>query len=301
MHNGEKESATVEEVSTNILILFHKNFQSVQSAVTCMKSSLLLQNVLTALTTVLASCTAGAWSTMEGLWQVVWVWNGELVGQGHGPGGCPGMGQRGESVLIWGAPTGTIVVMERQVGHVWGRKKQTDLNFHTNRKPKVCPALLCNSWQYRQINRYRHHNILGRLVVTANSQSRSNQRMFTYYHRGLRRYSNTVQRRWSCSRCVGCSRPSTGCWHIYGLLCGRRSLLHDGTASQPHQNLRTKRQTHFSYWTCHEELRSSHSITAAWCRIYKVIWIIYIYETFIGSQLILTFKKTVWSTTNPNE
>lgn len=80
MHNGEKEYATVGEVSTNILILFHKNFLSIQSAVTYMKSSLLLQNVLTALTTVLASCTAGAWSTMEGLWQVVWVWNGELVG-----------------------------------------------------------------------------------------------------------------------------------------------------------------------------------------------------------------------------
>lgn len=55
---------------------------------------------LTKLTAVLASCTAGAWSTMEGLWQVVWVWNGELVGHGHRPGGSPGMGQRGESVLI---------------------------------------------------------------------------------------------------------------------------------------------------------------------------------------------------------
>lgn len=62
--------------------------------------TLILTAVRTTASTVLASCTAGAWSTMEGLWQFVWVWNGELVGQGHGPGGCPGMGQRRESVLI---------------------------------------------------------------------------------------------------------------------------------------------------------------------------------------------------------
>lgn len=53
-----------------------------------------------ALTTVLASGTSCTWSTMERLWEVVRVWDGELVGQGHGPGGCPRVGQRMEGVLI---------------------------------------------------------------------------------------------------------------------------------------------------------------------------------------------------------
>lgn len=52
------------------------------------------------LTTVLASCTSSTWSTMEGLWQVIRVRNGELVGYGHGPRGCPWMVGRVESVLI---------------------------------------------------------------------------------------------------------------------------------------------------------------------------------------------------------
>lgn len=101
MHNGEKEYVTVGEVSTNILILFPQKLPII--TICCYLHEIKLTtaaDVLTALTTVLASCTAGARSTMEGLWQVVWVWNGELVGQGHGPGGCPRMGQRGESVLI---------------------------------------------------------------------------------------------------------------------------------------------------------------------------------------------------------
>lgn len=62
--------------------------------------TLVLTAVGTAASTVLASCTASAWPTVEGLWQVVGVWNGKLVRQRHGPGGRSRMGQRGESVLI---------------------------------------------------------------------------------------------------------------------------------------------------------------------------------------------------------
>lgn len=62
--------------------------------------TLVLTAVGTAASTVLASCTASTWSTVEGLWQVVGVWNGKLVRQRHGPGGRSRMGQRGESVLI---------------------------------------------------------------------------------------------------------------------------------------------------------------------------------------------------------
>lgn len=32
------------------------------------------------------------------------------------------MGQRGQSVLVWGATTGTIMVMERQMGHIYKKK-----------------------------------------------------------------------------------------------------------------------------------------------------------------------------------
>lgn len=62
--------------------------------------ALVLTAVRAAASTVRASCTASAWSTMEGLLHFVWVWNGELVGQSHGPGCRPGMRKRMEGVLI---------------------------------------------------------------------------------------------------------------------------------------------------------------------------------------------------------
>lgn len=70
-------------------------------------------------TTVLASCTSCSWSTRERLRKVVGVRDGELVGQGHGPGGWSRMGEGVEGVLVWGTSAGAIVVMEWQVGHIW--------------------------------------------------------------------------------------------------------------------------------------------------------------------------------------
>lgn len=108
-----------------------------------------LSQMACALTTVLASGTSCTWSTVERLWEVIRVWDGELVGQGHGPGGCPRVGQRMEGVLIWGTPTGAIVVMERQVGHVcMGRRSGKKNRF---RLPKH------SRWKHRHTN--RHLNI----------------------------------------------------------------------------------------------------------------------------------------------
>lgn len=119
------------------------------------------------------------------------------------------MGQRGEGVLIWGTPAGTVMVVQRQVGHIWGRGR---------------PDLECQVCSF----------------TTADGKARWGGRGLTYCHTSLQRCSNTVQRRWSCWQCVWCSRPSTGCWRIYGLLCDQKTLQRGGTTSQPHQNLRTK-------------------------------------------------------------
>lgn len=64
-----------------------------------------------------------------------------LVGEGvhHGPRGGPREWQRGQRVLVWG-PTGAIIVIQWQVGHVCGRYGGgewywwTNVNIHGNKK-----------------------------------------------------------------------------------------------------------------------------------------------------------------------
>lgn len=49
---------------------------------------------------------------------VVGVGDGKLIGQGHGPGGRPRVGQRGQGVLVRRPAAGAIMVVQREVGHV---------------------------------------------------------------------------------------------------------------------------------------------------------------------------------------
>lgn len=48
------------------------------------------------------------------------------------------MGQRGEGVLIWGTTAGSIMIMQRQVGHVWGKEKTTPLDFQVASHLNFC-------------------------------------------------------------------------------------------------------------------------------------------------------------------
>lgn len=123
------------------------------------------------------------------------------------------------------------------------------------RLPKNCPALLHNNKKGAQ------KDTLTFLGVTSFEDLKS--RVSTYYHRGLQKYNNTVRRRWSCWRCGGCSRPSVGCWHISELPCDRRTLPHDGRASQPRQNLRRTRDAHLEYRICRDGFGSSTTDTVS--------------------------------------
>lgn len=129
------------------------------------------------------------------------------------------MGQRGQGILIWGTPAGTVMVVKRQVGHIWGRARP-DLESN------VCSTL-------------------EQLMAQPGQEARVWERLkeifvFTYCRTGLQRCNSTAPRRWSCWRCVWCSRPSTGCWHIYGLLGDPKTLRRGGTTSQPRRNLRAE-------------------------------------------------------------
>lgn len=81
-----------------------------------------------------------------------------LIGEGvhHGPWGGPRERQWGQSVLVWG-PTGAIIVIQRQVGHVCVGDKREEMNNARKRMTKVICGI-CWGWCRDHLNKLNNWN-----------------------------------------------------------------------------------------------------------------------------------------------